>query len=40
VGVALGQVGDEVAQGDEVGAEKKVVAVDGMGTIYLEGGER
>jgi hypothetical protein len=39
VGVALGQVGDEVAQGDEVGEEKKVMAVDRMGTICLEGGE-
>jgi len=39
-GSALRQVGDEVAQADEVGAEKKVVEVDGMGTICLEGGER
>jgi hypothetical protein len=35
----LGQVGDEVAQGDEVGVEKKAMEVDGMGTICLEGGE-
>ena len=39
MGVALGHVGNVVAQGDEVGANKKVMAVDRMGTICLEGGE-
>jgi hypothetical protein len=39
MGVALGQDNDEVARGDDVGGRGKVMAVDGMGTIFLEGGE-
>ena len=39
VGATLGQVGDEVEQGDELGGEKNFMAVDKMGTIFLKGGE-